>query len=130
MRKEEDVRRVVEKRDQKEVLLPRLNYTWACHAWFVYEGSVYALGEVSSTIFRSFVKTLQPRSWRMRGGKVGHDCLTLLASDDIEMEARWFVVCSLLDEKVAVHLYCSRNEAEEAEKKGREHGKLYPTYAQ
>jgi hypothetical protein len=94
--------------------LPRLSYQQAKTAWFVSEGKAYALGLAPAGVFRAFVQHCTPKGRLPR--KIGYDdCLRLLASRKIDLEARWFIVCSLLEAKIAVPLYASQQEAKKLE---------------
>jgi alpha-galactosidase len=100
------MRRIARLSPRVHALKPCISYTQAQRSWFLHEGNIYAFESASASLFRAFIKTHQPHQWR-----VDHACLIVLKASKLDLEAKWFVLCSFLDEQISLPLYASYQEA-------------------
>ena len=90
----------------KKLILPPVDIQDARQGWFVYNGDVYAVKDSPSAVFRSAVLSLAPY-W------CSAPQYAPLLADDIDLYARWFLLCSLADSHRPMKLYPSRESAEQ-----------------
>ena len=79
-----------------------LTYDEATKAWFIADGQVFPVASAPASIFRAAVLDLAPQ-WQTS---------SVLASKDIDLVSRWWLLCELSSTGRPMMLYASREEAE------------------
>ncbi len=69
----------------------------AVGAWFVHNGRAYLVARAPAATFKDAVLDLVPSA--------------TLADDDIDLVARWWLLCGLVEARRPMTLYASREEA-------------------
>jgi hypothetical protein len=88
-------------------LKPGVDLHVAKGSWFIHNGTAYSVKDAPTSVFRSAVLAMMP-GWR----QCAQYCHVLRQSD-IDIYARWWLLCCLVDVKKAITLYMSRDEAEQ-----------------
>ncbi|SRR5260370_30072048 len=79
-------------------------YDEVTKAWFLHAGQAYPVASAPASIFRAAVLDLAPQ-WQTS---------SVLASKDIDLVSRWWLLCELSRAGRLMTLYAGREEAERA----------------
>jgi hypothetical protein len=85
--------------------LPKVDFQDIPHMWFKYLGRVYPVVSASTAIFRAAVLQRAPK-WRRNV-----EYWAILNQRDLDLYDRWWLLCCLADERRAITLYESREDA-------------------
>jgi hypothetical protein len=89
-------------------LKPGVDLHVAKGSWFIHNGTAYSVKDAPTDVFKSAVLAMMP-GWR----QCAQYCYVLKSKEDIDIYARWWLLCCLKDAKKAITLYASRDEAEQ-----------------
>jgi hypothetical protein len=87
-------------------------YSQCQHAYFIHQGTAYNVASSPSSIFKAWIAATS-KSWP--DGSAG-DALALLENDELDLPARWWLLCLPGSSKQSLQLYGSREMAERAMK--------------
>ena len=85
--------------------LPKVDYKAARRAWFTHAGTAYSVISAPAHVFSAAVLARAPK-WRYCAGY-----MSVLKQDEIDYQARWWLLCCLADNKCKLTLYESREAA-------------------
>jgi hypothetical protein len=86
-------------------LLPSVDIHDVKHGYFMHDNEVYAVSMAPDAVFRAAVLALAPYWWT-------HEVHGPLLRTDIDLAARWWLLCALMDSDRPMRLYRSRGQAE------------------
>jgi len=87
-------------------MLPTVDYHEARRSYFVHSGRVHSVENVASAVFRDAVLARKPH-WQFH-----EEYAPLLA--DLDMFARWYLLCALAEDDKPITLYSSREQAQQS----------------